>query len=57
MMPKDAVDVVFESKRGLLGACSAGQLPRGITQAYNIKRREVQKEMMSGMCWCERFSG
>ncbi len=36
--PKDAVDNVFRSKGGVLEVQSAGELPRGRTQAYNIKR-------------------
>ena len=48
--PKDAIQAVFESKGGLLGAGSAGQLPRGATQAYNMKRALQQKELMAGVC-------
>ena len=41
--PKEAVDNVFESKGGVLEVQSAGELPRGRTQAYNIKRALQQR--------------
>lgn len=47
--PKDAIEAVFESKGGLLGASSAGQLPRGSTQAYNMKRALLQKEIQASV--------
>jgi hypothetical protein len=36
--PKEAVDKVFIQKGGLIEAQSAGELPRGRVQAYNMKR-------------------
>ena len=47
--PKDAIDIVFESRGGLVGAHSAGELPRGRTQAYNMKRTLQQKEFEAGL--------
>lgn len=45
-----AFEAVFESKGGLFGAGSAGQLPRGATQAYNMKRALQQKELVADSC-------
>ena len=36
--PKLAVDQVYESKGGILKATSGGDLPRGLQQAYDLKR-------------------
>lgn len=47
--PKDAIDIVFESRGGLVGTHSAGELPRGRTQAYNMKRTLQQKEFEAGL--------
>ena len=36
--PKLAVDQVYKSKGGILKATSGGDLPRGLQQAYDLKR-------------------
>ena len=40
---------MFESKGGMVHASSAGQLPRSLTQAYNIKRKLSQQELMKSL--------
>ena len=42
--PKEAIDKVFVSRGGLLGASSAGSLPRSQQQAYNIKNQAKLKQ-------------
>ena len=42
--PKEAIDKVFISRWGLLGASSAGSLPRSQQQAYNIKNQAKLKQ-------------
>ena len=44
--PKEAVHKVFSQKGGLLEAQSISELPRGRTQAYNLKK-SMQKEQLS----------
>lgn len=46
---KDAIDTVLELRQSLVGAQSAGQLPRGHTQAYNMKWAMQQKELEAGL--------
>ena len=42
---KDALDAVFSTRGGLVAAQSAGDLPRGRTQAYNMKRSLQCKQL------------
>ena len=44
--PKDAIDKVYNDKGGIINAQSVGDLPRNRTQAYNIKRKQLQQKMM-----------
>ena len=46
--PKEAVDKTFIKKGGLLEAQSAGELPRGRAQAYNIKRTMQSQQLSFG---------
>lgn len=48
-MLKDAIDTMFESRGGLVSAHGAGQLPRGQTQAYNMKRALQQNKLEAGL--------
>ena len=43
--PKEALDKVFVSRGGVMAAQSAGDLPRGRTQVYNIKRNLQEKQL------------
>ncbi len=45
--PKEALDKVFSTKGGMIAAESAGDLPRGRTQVYNIKRK-MQEQQIRG---------
>lgn len=54
--PKDAIDSVFQSKGGLLGAKGAGELPRGRTQAYNLNRKARQQELKDSVVAAFPFS-
>ena len=47
--PKEAVDKVYEKRGGVVSAKSAGELPRGRTQAYNIKRQLQQEQLTTSM--------
>ena len=49
--PKEAVDSVFTSRGGVMAAQSAGDLPRGRVQAYNMKRK-MQEKKLEGMIGC-----
>ena len=42
---KDALASVFSSRGGVIAAQSAGDLPRGRTQAYNMKRSLQHKQL------------
>ena len=46
--PKEAVDNVFMKKGDMLNAQSAGELPRGRMQAYNIKRTVQNRDLSQG---------
>jgi len=54
--PKEAVDKVFASRGGLVAAKSAGELPRGRAQAYNLKRK-LQQEQLAGQKLLHTSSG
>ena len=47
--PKKAVDKVFERRGGVISANSAGELPRGRAQAYNVKRSMQQEQLAMSM--------
>ena len=47
--PKEAVNKVFEERGGMISAQSAGELPRGRTQAYNIRRQSQKEKLMASM--------
>ena len=44
--PKTAINTVFHSKGGITEAKSAGKLPRNRHQAYHLKRKLQQKEII-----------
>ena len=54
--PKEAVNEVFEERGGMISAQSAGELPRGHTEAYNI-RRQAQKEKLMTSMGAQRYDG
>lgn len=56
--PKDAVDKVFAERGGVIVAQSAGELPRGRTQAYNMKRTQLTaKEVGKNDGWHSPSAG
>ena len=47
--PKAAINTVFHSKGGIVEAKSAGKLPRSRHQAYYLKKKLQQKEIMDSV--------
>ena len=45
--PKNAIDEVYNDKGGIINAQSIGDLPRNRSQAYNIKKKQLQQKMTS----------
>ena len=43
--PKNATDKVYNDKGGIVNAHDIGDLPRNRTQAYNMKRKQLQEKM------------
>ena len=43
--PKDATNKVYNDKGGIVNAHDIGDLPRNRTQAYNMKKKQLQEKM------------
>ena len=47
--PKEAVDAVFMKRGGIVSSQSAGELPRGRSQAYNLKKKLQQEQLVASI--------
>ncbi len=47
--PKEAIDTVFTKRGGIVSSQSAGELPRGRSQAYNLKKKVQQEQLVASM--------